>query len=177
MREHDFCRCVCGFVPGALWPGSNSTSLIRELCCSVLCPHVPVATPFTCAPVEPQPRGLGFSPRNVVGLFLPESLLVRPLPQVLRIEAFNGVFSKITYEGAQIQVFYLLGGKVHDLFSAVLFFAYLLYQTELSYLQIPGLCLIQKKCVIHHHILRNGSPFFFSLIDNGKCSDAKSSDP
>lgn len=151
MREHDFCRCkrLWVRVPAPARPGGDSTSLIRELSCSLcsapMC--VPAATPFICAPVEPQLRGLGFSPRNVVGPFLPEFLLVHPLPQVLRTEGFIGVFSKITYEGAQIQVFYLLGGGVHDIFSIVLFYfiAYLLYQTELSYLQIPGLWPIQKK--------------------------------
>lgn len=89
---------------------------------------------------------------------------------------FIGVFSKITYEGAQIQVFYLLGDGVHDIVSAVLFFAYLSYQTELSYLQISGLWPIQKKYIIHHHVLRNDPPFF-PLSDNGKRSDAKPSAP
>lgn len=128
---------------------------------------MPAATPFICAPVEPQTRGLGFSPRNVVGPSLPEFLLVCPLPQVLRTEGFTGVFSKITYEGAQIQVFYLLGGGVHEIVSAVLFFAYLLYQRELSYLQISGQWPIQKKYIIHHHVLRNNPPFFFPSVTMG----------
>lgn len=77
------------------------------------------------------------------------------------MEGFLCVSSGIAYKGAQTQVFYSLGGWGGLVIPSLLFyFAYLLHQSELSYIQMSGLRLSQKKCITRCHIFKNYPPFF-----------------
>lgn len=123
-------------------------------------------------------EGLGFSPRKCDWSFSARVPAGGSLPWVLRTEGFIYVLLKDHLQGSSNPGLSLAGeeGVEFMIPSLLLYFACLLHPSELSYMQISGLWLIQKKCITHHHIFKNCPPFF-PLNDNGKCSDANFSDP